>query len=150
MTILAASNQLLEWFRNNDCFNLEQHFKQIKLISDDIDSDKAAVLGALIELDKANLVRRVEQKSKTAAKENWVLIRPLNHISQTLTLSAETCLTISTILNSYELSSGDKMAQYDAKNLQDKDVGNALTILSRLIEVNMPKNVNIDPKIKNN
>jgi len=82
MTVLEASNKLVNFFTKNDYFQPEEHFKSICLISD-TDADKACIDAALGSLEKAEVVVKKVFDDKTY----WILIKPISLHSQDVQIS---------------------------------------------------------------
>lgn len=102
MTILEASSLIWKWFSTHDTFS-EDNLKEIVLVSEDYGVDWAIFVGALNELEKTGILRKVtiSQPGKARViKELWVLFKKFNTYEQTVLLSADTCLTVAEVINS--------------------------------------------------
>jgi len=123
MTILEASNKLLEFFAENDYFQLDKHFNKVCLLSD-TDADKAAVMLALEELAKQNFV----SKKDMSGQEFWILVKPLSLNTLELSLSVITALSAASVINRYIKKEEDKA---NPLQLSEKDIVNLILIAQR-------------------
>jgi hypothetical protein len=95
VNVFDASERVLDWFLKNDYFNIDEHFKNVCLISD-TDADKAALILALEELEKEKIILKKEFDKK----EFWVLVSPLLNREQKIPSSLMTNLAIAQKVNS--------------------------------------------------
>ncbi len=94
MTVLDATQKLLEFFVKNDAFAFEPDFKKICLISD-TDADFAAVEAAL----DAFVTRGILIKKDIKERSYWVLIKPLGLQNQEISIPLSLSVLISATLN---------------------------------------------------
>ncbi len=130
MTVMEISGKLFEWFTKHDTFVLkddskDDDFKGIVLISDNPEANRAALLSALDEHVKADLVR-VQKLGKATY---WNLLKPFAAYAQTISLDAETCLALSQSINGFCEALQDKTDLCDPYNITCKDIRN-LTIIA--------------------
>jgi hypothetical protein len=97
MTVLEATNKLVEFFAKNDVFELATDFNQVILISD-TEGDKATILAALDGLEQSGLII----KKHFNTRDYWVLLRPLVFETQNVTLPLNLALEVSRLLNSLD------------------------------------------------
>lgn len=135
MNIISASNKIIQWFSKNDTFNMEDHFKELILISESIEYEKAAVLCALEELKKIDIVRDCQIKTKTY----WILFKPIEQLNQNVLLSGNTANIISKIINDFCEATNDTQNICDSKSITDKDINNLLLIVSKIKNIENTK-----------
>lgn len=123
MTVLDATNKLVEYFAQNSYFELESCFKRVILISD-TDADKAAILLALEELAAQKFVALKE----VDGKQWWVLMRPLSAQTLELQLSLMGALEISNALNKYVDQEEDKVSPF---RVSERDIMNLCSLATR-------------------
>ena len=133
MTILEASQKLLSFFEKNDHFELDKNFKEIISITDSQRADRAAVLCALEELEKMELVKSREMKDGKETKKYYILTRGLETYEQNITVTYQTAYMLSHVVNSFCEKIEDKQDWVDIKNIEEKDIKNA-TIVARHYE----------------
>jgi hypothetical protein len=125
MTVLEASNKLIEHFSSHDYFEMLEHFKKITLVSE-TEADKASLLLALEELAKQNIILKKDIKNQ----EFWVLVRPLTmqnyEISVTLPVAAE----IAAIVAKYTDMEG---RQPNPFNITERDLAYLVGIIKQTL-----------------
>lgn len=131
MTIIDSSNRLLGWFSENDGFNVEDNFKQLKIISDSGEIiEKAAILCCLEEFEKLNIIKSCE----IGKKRYFVLNRPMSTLTQSVVISASTSKCIAGILNAFCDNSKDKTTLCDARNINERDILNLIEVLQLALQ----------------
>lgn len=123
MTILEASNKLIEYFAQNTHFEIGSDFKKVCLISD-TDADEAAILIALEEMSKNNFVSRKEVGGKTF----WILFKPLALQTQEVTISLVTALGMAETINKFINNDNEKV---NPLNISEQDIVNLITVAKR-------------------
>jgi hypothetical protein len=124
MNILETTEKLLSFYEKKDHFEIEKNFKEIVLVSDNQKADKATVLCALEELEKMELVRSKEIEDK----KYYILSRDMESFEQNVTISYQTAVMISTVVNTFCTKIDDKQDWCDIKNIGERDVRNAAIV----------------------
>ena len=130
MTVFEASSKLFEWFSNNDYFELNDHFMKLVLVSLDEEPDRAAVLGALNELIKMELIVSQEVGDKTY----YVLKKSLEAFDQSLSVDHQTAKIMADTINLFCDRVGDKTDYCDVKDLSVKDLRNVIFICRHFMD----------------
>lgn len=123
MTVLEATNKLIEFFAANDFFELEKDFSKVVLVSLS-EADKAAIIIALEELEKQRFVI----KKVINEQEFWVLLKPLAYQVQELQISLMTAIAVSTILNKYIEKEEDKVSPL---RISEQDIFNLTVVATK-------------------
>lgn len=134
MTIITASQHLIEYYKKHDCFNLKGDFKRLfpNYISETPEEDKAAILAALEELVATTICR----KSTIDKIDYYLLIRPISQLNQNVNLSSITIELICKILSQASEKLKDQEISFDPLRLEEKDILLAITILNEVINAN--------------
>ena len=127
MNIIECYQLLNEYFNKKACFNVKKNRKEIFLVSDDENAENAALVCALKEMEKANVLR----SCSLDGQEYWVLVKPLESFSQTLEISGLLAAGISSIINEMCQALGSGSEKCDAMNITEKDLKNLLYIASK-------------------
>jgi hypothetical protein len=127
MNIIECYQLLNEYFNKKACFNVKKNRKEIFLVSDDENAENAALVCALKEMEKANVLR----SCSLDGQEYWVLVKPLESFSQTLEISGLLAAGISSIINEMCQALGSESEKCDAMNITEKDLKNLLYIASK-------------------
>ena len=127
MNIIECYQLLNEYFNKKACFNVKKNRKEIFLVSDDENAENAALVCALKEMEKANVLR----SCCLDGQEYWVLVKSLESFSQTLEISGLLAAGISSIINEMCQALGSESEKCDAMNITEKDLKNLLYIASK-------------------
>ena len=134
MTIFDASVKLYGWFNEHDSFCLDTD--ESKLMSD-VDRKKykkkeevSAISCALDRLKTMNVIDSTE----IDGKKIWVLEKGFDTLSQTVELTPETCLSISTLVNGFCDVIDNSSDKVDPHNVTEKDVKNLLFVAAYLMD----------------
>tara|TARA_R100000808_G_C2150183_1_gene158833 strand:- start:3033 stop:3452 length:420 start_codon:yes stop_codon:yes gene_type:complete len=130
MTVFEASVKLYEWFSENDSFSLKKDFtsltgKQLKL-----KSAVAAVKCGLKDLTDMSMVASAE----VDGEETWVLKKNYHTLEQTVSLSAETCNSISHIVTAFCDIIGNEKEKPDPTSIQEQDIKNLMFVCTHLMD----------------
>ena len=128
MNILEASQKLLSFFEENDHFDIDKNFKEIITIIGSQKADRAAILCALEELEKMELVKSREMKDGKETKNYYILTRGLETYEQNITVSYQTSYMIASVVNSFCEKIEDKQDWVDIKNIEEKDIRNTAIV----------------------
>jgi len=130
MTSLEASTLLFTWFKDNDSFEMGEDFIKIVTITDTPRRDKAAVKIALDRfVDNSVLSKTIIEDS-----EFWVLEKPFVAYEQTLTISPESALHVSNLVNKACENLNIESELCDPSNITERDLQNLLYLCGRLFE----------------
>lgn len=125
MTTLDAVNKLFDFFKDQDVFEMKENFSKIVIISDRAEKDKASVVSALEDMEKADLIK----STKIGEKTFWVLKKSLAAYDQTVTVNFSMASIISERINDFCEVVKDQTDLCDSTNISQKDLRNALFIL---------------------
>jgi len=135
MTISEATIKLYEWFLKNDSFT-ESDFINVISISETPDSDRAAVLAALKELETSTILKKISYCSKGSKETDyWILSKKLALLNQSVEISAKTAYYVSEIINRYCQTFKIENETSDPSNVTDKDIQNLIKFSERLAKV---------------
>ena len=125
MTILEVSLKLYEWFEDNDSFDLDKNFKNIFLISEDVDLDKATLIGSLKKLESQGVISGTRINEKTL----FVLTKPLASIDQQVSIDYSTAIKVATVINNFCDEINDHKDVADPAEIRTKDILHLALIL---------------------
>lgn len=130
MTILEASNDLINWFKNNDSFNIKDNYNRLypNRISESKEADLSCVKCALTELEKDNIVR----SSKIEDQEYWTLIQPFNVMPQNVSISYDAAIMLAEVGKQLSEHLGSKSFTINANKISEQDI---LLIVSSLFSI---------------
>ena len=123
MTILDASNQLFDWFSDNDSFCIKDDWIKLILLSEHKERDEAAVILALDSLEKSELIKSIIVNDETKRKI-WILNRPFDQWDQSVSLTGPTARVVSTTVNNFCDLIQDQTDRCDSTNISEKDIRN--------------------------
>ena len=135
MTIIEAYQQMLEYFNTHTVFNIQKNAKEIFLVSEDENLEKAALLCALKEMEKAAIVR----SCSIEGQEYWVLFKSIESFSQNLELSGLVCAGIASVINDFCDKLEKPSEKCDPANISEKDFKNLIYLASKA-SMESPKN----------
>ena len=124
MTVLDASNSLVEWFLKNDSFCIEEDFNKIVLISENKERETAAVHAGLDRLVQLKLI----SKHEVYEKEYWILAKPIEQYEQEVEINASLAKDIADVINQFCDQIDDQLDRCDSTNLSPKDIKNILLL----------------------
>lgn len=134
MTISEATLKLYEWFLKNDSF-CETDFISVISISETPEADRAAVLGALKELENSTILKKISFSPKGSKEvDYWILTKKLALLSQSVELSAKTAFYISEIINKYCDTFNIESERCDPSSISEKDIQNVIKIFGEIGE----------------
>lgn len=139
MTVLDASNFLVEWFLKNDSFCIEEDFNKIVLISENKERETAAVRAGLDKLIQLKLITRYEVHEK----EYWILSKPIEQYEQEVEINAALAKDIADVINEFCDEIEDQLDRCDSTDLSPKDIKNIL-LLCRHYKVQSLLDKNVD------
>tara|TARA_R100001377_G_C3102356_1_gene79629 strand:- start:135 stop:548 length:414 start_codon:yes stop_codon:yes gene_type:complete len=125
MTVLDTCVLLYKWFESNNSMDVRKDFKRIFLISEDEDTDKALLLGALRKLEERHVITGIDVGDKTL----YVLNRSLDSLEQSVTIDAPTAIKVASVLNSFCDEIDDHKDIADPSRILQKDIFHLALIL---------------------
>lgn len=153
MTVNEASEHLYKWFYENDTFEITRDFKKIIAISEDEESDRAAILAGLERLYSLNLIKFSSIASGSGKnaldKKYWIVVSPFKNNSQSVQISFSTALMISQLINPIIKVSSSGRKECDPTNLVESDIQNlAVLFIAARDEVTYLQSLNESKKDK--
>ena len=134
MTVFEASVKLYAWFNEHDSFCLDTDESELmgnaKRKKFQKEEEISAISCALNELKNLNLIDHAEVNDKKI----WVLKKSFDTLSQTVELTPETCLSISTLVNGFCDVIDNTADKVDPKDITEKDVKNLLFVAAYLMD----------------
>lgn len=124
MTVSEATNKLVDFFAKNDCYEYDSSetpkddFKHLITVSESPEKERKAVLAALIELEKINIVKLIEERGKRF----YVLTKPLAALDQTISINIRLAMEIAETVNAFCDAVDNKAEIVDVTNIQPKDI----------------------------
>jgi hypothetical protein len=127
MNIIECYQLLNEYFNNKSCFNVKKNRKEIFLVSDDENAENAALICALKEMEKANVLR----SCVVNGEDYWVLVKPLESFSQNVEISGLVAAGMASVINNMCQALESESEKCDVLNITEKDLKNLIYIASR-------------------
>ena len=135
MTVIDAYQLLNEHFNTNTVFSLKKNKTEVIVISDDEDGENAALLCALVEMEKGGILR----SSEIGGEKYWVLYKALESFSQTLQISAFVAAGIASVINNICDKLGTDSEKCDPSDVSEKDLKNLIYMASKVSAENLKK-----------
>ena len=134
MTVFDASIKLYAWFSENDsfCFDTdeEKFLKSDKRKKQSRREQASAINCALKDLESLNLIAC----SKVEDKDVWVLKKSFETMTQNIELSAETCLSMTQIINRFCEMLGNDKDLADPTSIKEGDIKNLVYCCAYLMD----------------
>ena len=134
MTVFDASVKLYAWFSENDsfCFDTDEEklLKSDKRKKQSRREEASAINCALTELKNMNMI----DCSEVEGKEVWVLKKNFNTMVQNVELSAETCLSMTQIVNGFCEMLGNDKDLADPSSINEGDIKNLIYCCAYLMD----------------
>jgi len=130
MTVFEASIKLYGWFADHDTFCMASDYKEIIEGEPAQHHVRAAFNCALKELEGMELL----SKSDLKGEEVWVLKRNFLTVEQEVKLSADTCLSISEIINTFCDVIKDQKEKCNPTEISEKDIKNLLFVCTYFMD----------------
>jgi len=134
MTVQEASHVLIEWFKDNDYFDLESNYTNVvrgKNLHKDAKLVRSSLLAALENIEEAGIVKSAVPA--TNYQKIWILQRKLCDLDQTVELSGNICRGIYDFLNECAKNL-DMECSTDPLNISQADIESLLWALNILKE----------------
>lgn len=124
MTVNDAMEKLFSWFSSHDTFQMERDFKELVVITDNMDEEKCAISCALKDMESNNIV-----SSHTTNKiDYYILCRNLQAFSQDVSIDGDTAWELANVLNGVCEGLDDFTDQCNPMILRPLDVKNIVFI----------------------
>ena len=120
MTVNDAVEKLFTWFSDHDTFQMERDFKELVVITDNIDEEKCAISCALKDMESNNII----SSHITNKTDYYILCRKLQAFSQDVAIDGETAWAIANVLNGVCESINDYVDQCNPMILRPLDIKN--------------------------
>ena len=130
MTVFEASIKLYGWFADHDTFCMASDHKEITEKELTHHHTEAAFNCALKELERMEIISKADLKGE----EVWVLKRNFLTVEQEVKLTADTCLSISEVINTFCDIIEDQKDKCNPTEINEKDIKNLLFICTYFIE----------------
>ena len=130
MTVFDASLKLYQWYTENDVFSMEDHFKQIVLLSEDLEQDMAAFKAALKSLKETNIIAIQKIENKTY----YILVKRLDSLDQEITINHLLALKMANQINDFCVRINDFADVVDPTKLTQRDVYNLTFIIEYFLK----------------
>lgn len=139
MTVQDATNSLFSFFSKNDLFYLvkevkdpkaKDNFKDVVLVSENPEADRAVVRLGLEEFEKQNLVKKIT----FAGHDGWILTKPFAAYEQTVSVDPQTALQMSQIINDFCTASKNKTDTCDPLRISGNDIKSLVLIVVYLVD----------------
>ena len=143
MTVLEASGHLYNWFSENHSFSLEKDFIKIVTITEHPSRDRAAFLCALSDFEKGEMIK----KARVGDEEYWVLQRSFLMYPQTISISSDTSLIMSTVINKFCEIIGNDKDMCNPAEISEEDIKNLLYICNYLTK-DTEKDVDLNQELE--
>ena len=124
MTINDAAEKLFNWFSDHDTFQMERDFKELVVITDNMDEEKCAISCALKDMESNNII----SSHTTNKTDYYILCRKLQAFSQDVSIDGETAWAMANILNGVCEVIGDFSDQCNPISLRPLDIKNIVFV----------------------
>ena len=138
MTVFEASIKLYGWFSENDSFCMPNHYHSImeaKGTHRNKDSE-AALVCALTQFEKMDIVSQATVKDQKV----WVLQRNFLTVDQTISLSADTCLSVAELINTFCEIIGNETDKCNPAEVNEDNIKGLIILCTYLIDKNKEEN----------
>ena len=120
MTVNDAVEKLFSWFSDHDTFQMERDFKELVVITDNMDEEKCAISCALKDMESNNII----SSNTTNKTDYYILCRKLQAFSQDVSIDGDTAWSMANVLNGVCEALDDFTDQCNPINLRPLDVKN--------------------------
>ena len=124
MTVNDAIEKLFSWFSDHDTFQMERDFKDLVVITDNMDEEKCAILCALKNMESNDII----SSHTTNKTDYYILCRKLQAFSQDVSVDGETAWAMANVLNGVCEGINDYTDQCNPMILKSLDVKNIVFI----------------------
>ena len=138
MTVNDAIEKLFTWFSDHDTFQMERDFKEVVVITDNIDEEKCTILCALKNMESNDII----SSHTTNKTDYYILCRKLQAFSQDVSIDGETAWELANVLNGVCEGINDFTDQCNPMTLRSLDIKNIVFIareqMRKVAEENNP------------
>ena len=120
MTVNDAMEKLFSWFSDHDTFQMERDFKELVVITDNMDEEKCAISCALKDMESNNII----SSNTTNKTDYYILCRKLQAFSQDVSIDGDTAWSMANVLNGVCEALDDFTDQCNPINLRPLDIKN--------------------------
>lgn len=120
MTVNDAMEKLFSWFSDHDTFQMERDFKELVVITDNMDEEKCAISCALKDMESNNII----SSHTTNKTDYYILCRKLQAFSQDVAIDGETAWELANVLNGVCEGINDYVDQCNPMILKPLDIKN--------------------------
>ena len=120
MTVNDAVEKLFSWFSDHDTFQMERDFKELVVITDNMDEEKCAISCALKDMESNNII----SSNTTNKTDYYILCRKLQAFSQDVSIDGDTAWSMANVLNGVCEALDDFTDQCNPINLRPLDIKN--------------------------
>ena len=120
MTVNDAIESLFNWFSDHDTFQMERDFKELVVITDNMDEEKCAISCALKDMESNNII----SSNTTNKTDYYILCRKLQAFSQDVSIDGDTAWSMANVLNGVCEALDDFTDQCNPINLRPLDIKN--------------------------
>ena len=124
MTVNDAVEKLFSWFSDHDTFQMERDFKELVVITDNMDEEKCAISCALKDMESNNII----SSNTTNKTDYYILCRKLQAFSQDVSIDGETAWAMANILNGVCEGINDYTDQCNPMILRPLDIKNIVFV----------------------
>jgi len=131
MNVIEATVSLHLFFQDNDCFEMDEDYEKLLIITDASDiKERAAVQSGLEGLLEMGVVKKQEARNKNnISKDYYILVKDLSNADQTVSLPGELCGRIAGCVNEFCDVIGDNADKCSPYSIDAQDIHNVLLIL---------------------
>jgi hypothetical protein len=119
-----AMEKLFSWFSDHDTFQMERDFKDLVVITDNMDEEKCAISCALKDMESNDII----SSHTTNKTDYYILCRKLQAFSQDVSIDGETAWAMANVLNGVCEGLNDYTDQCNPMILRPLDVKNIVFI----------------------
>ena len=131
MNVIEATVALHFFFQENDCFEMDEDYEKLLVITDASDAkERAAIQSALEGLLEMGVVKKQEARNKNnISRDYYILVKDLSNAEQTVNLPGELCGRIAECVNQFCDVIGDNADKCSPYSITPQDIHNVLLIL---------------------
>ena len=124
MIVNEAIEKLFGWFSDHDTFQMERDFKDLVVITDNMDEEKCAISCALKDMESNGII----SSHTTNKTDYYILCRKLQAFSQDISIDGDTAWELANVLNAVCEGLSDFTDQCNPMALRPLDVKNIVFI----------------------
>jgi hypothetical protein len=120
VTVNDAIESLFNWFSDHDTFQMERDFKELVVITDNMDEEKCAISCALKDMESNNII----SSHTTNKTDYYILCRKLQAFSQDVSIDGDTAWAIAGVINGVCDALNDHVDECNPVSLKPLDIKN--------------------------